>query len=176
MNGYEIVGHTFGVLAVVGFALSYQLKTKNQILFAQTAATAMMCLQYLFIGAYSGFALNVVGLSRNLVYFVRDRLGTLGKVCPVIFALALAVVSGISWEGWHSLLILSGLVINTIVLGYCTPMNIRRSILLTSTLILVYNCFVGSYAGITNEAICIVSATLGLIRYSRRRAEKNNEV
>jgi len=61
----EILGHVIGFIALALFVWSYQLHEKKKLIVVQTVGTALMCLQYILIGAYSGFALNIVCLIRN---------------------------------------------------------------------------------------------------------------
>ena len=51
----EMIGHILGVIAIGLFFLSYQIFEKKNLLIVQTLATTLLCLQYLLIGAYSGF-------------------------------------------------------------------------------------------------------------------------
>ena len=44
------------------------------------------------------------------------------------------------------------------------PQNIRKSILVTSPLVLIYNIFEFSIGGIANESLSIVSSLIGIVR------------
>ena len=172
----EIVGHVFGVVAIGMFFLSYQIFDKKKMLLVQTFATAMLCLQYILIGAYSGFGLTIVCIIRNVLYYLRDKKGKSGIWLPIILALTMAIVSLFSWDGYHSLFIISGLMINTVCMGVCDSQNLRKSILISCPLILVYNLFELSYSGAISETISLISAIIGIIRYkksSHRKAENN---
>ena len=64
-----------------------------------------------------------------------------------------------------------GIALNTLALGYCGPNKLRRSLLLTCSLILIYSLFVPSIGGAINEIVAISSAVVGLIRYRKGEAE-----
>ena len=168
----EIIGHAFGVVAIGMFFLSYQMFDKKKLLLVQTLATATLCLQYILIGAYSGFALNIVCIIRNVLYYRRDKKGVSGILLPIILALTMAIVSLFSWDGYHSLFIILGLMINTVCMGVCNSQNLRKSILITCPLILIYNLFELSYSGAISETISLISAVIGIIRYNK----KNNNM
>ena len=70
-----------------------------------------------------------------------------------------------------TLLIIFALAANTIFMSFGNPQLLRKSILLTSTCVLIYNVFVFSIGGIANEGISIISSVIGIIRF---RKEKNN--
>jgi hypothetical protein len=165
----EIIGHILGFIALFLFIWSYQLRETRPLLLVQTAATALLCLQYFLIGAYSGFALNIVCIVRNILYYHRDKKWLSGWVPPVLLATAMAGVSLFSWEGYHSLLIILGLMINTVCMGVLNAQNLRKSVLLTCFLIFLYNLIAGSYSGMLSESISWISALIGVIRYKNRQ-------
>ena len=164
-NYIRLLGHALGFISVALFFYSYQRTQKSKIMVIQTAATALGCIQYLLIGASSGFALYVVCIIRNFAFYYREKNNKTGLVTPVAFAVAMAVVSCFSWEGIHSLLITLGLVVNTVCMGICNAKDFRKTILISSTLILVYNIFAFSYSGILSESISLISVVIGIIRY-----------
>lgn len=88
---------------------------------------------------------------------------------PGVISLVLVFVSLFSWEGYHSLLIVAGLVVNTIATGVFDTQNLRKSILVSCSLIFVYNFIEGSYSAMLNEMISISSALVGIVRYRKKR-------
>lgn len=131
----------------------------------QTIATALSCIQYLLIGALSGFALNIVCIIRNFIFNYRDKKQSKDLLSPIVLSLCIAVASIFSWEGMHSLLITLGLVVNTMCMGLFDAKAFRKTILISSSLILLYNIFASSYSGILSESISLVSVIIGILRY-----------
>ena len=78
----------------------------------------------------------------------------------------MAAASVLSWEGIYTLLITMGLVVNTMCMGIFNAKDFRKTILISSSLILLYNVFALSYSGMLSEAISLVSVVIGIIRYS----------
>lgn len=169
----EILGHIIGFIAVGLFFSSYQIFDKKKLLFVQTLAVVTLCLQYILIGAYSGFALNVVCVIRNICFYNSDKKFLSGKYMPVIFAVAMAGISLLSWDGYYSLFIIAGLMINTVCMGFLNSQNLRISLLITCPLVIVYNIFSGSVSGIISESISIISAVIGIVRFVR--TQKSNK-
>jgi len=163
----KIIGHILGLIAIGLFFLSYQVFDKKKLLIVQTLATAMLCLQYIFIGAYSGFGLNVVCIIRNILFYHRDKKPLSGMWLPIALALIMAAVSLFSWDGYHSLLIIVGLMINTVCMGVLDSQRLRKSILITCPMILAYDAFAASYSGMISETMSIISAVIGIIRYKK---------
>ncbi len=160
-----LIGHILGFIAVGLFFYSYQVTEKRSLMIIQTVATALSCVQYLLIGAFSGFALNIVCIIRNFIFYFRDKNQRTDLISPILISLCIASASILSWEGVHSLLITLGLVVNTMCMGLCDAKSFRKTILISSSLILVYNIFAFSYSGILSESISLVSVIIGIIRY-----------
>ena len=164
-NFVTLIGHALGFVSVGLFFYSYQRTKKDKLLIIQTIATALSCIQYLLIGAFSGFALNIVCIMRNFAFYYRDKNHRKDWLTPIIFAVLMAIASFFSWEGIHSLLITLGLVINTMCMGMFGAKNFRKTILISSSLILIYNIFASSYSGMLSESISLISVIIGIIRY-----------
>lgn len=163
----EIAGHLIGGIAILLFFLSYQVSEKKKLLVVQTVGTALFCIQYILIGAYSGFALNIVCVIRNILFYYRDKKVLSGVWLPILLAVVMGVLSLYSWDGYHSLLIAVGLMINTLCMGLCDAQNLRKSVLITCPMVLIYNVFELSYSGMINESISLISATIGILRYKK---------
>ncbi len=162
-----IVGQAFGILAVILGFVTYQLKTSKAVMYTQSAVALAFVVHYALIGAYSGCALNAVCCVRNFIYSKRDVKALDHPVIPVFFAVIMAALGAVSWQGWPSLFVIAGLVINSFGMRFRDPQNIRRSILISSPLVIVYNSIFRSYGGIIYESVAIVSSAIGLFRYGR---------
>lgn len=184
------IGQAFSILAVIISFVSYQMKTSRGILVALTLATLMSCIAYAVLGRDGGLWLNVVCIIRNICYYFKDKRFLSSKAVPVVLAVVMGVMGALSWEAYYSVFFVVGLVLNTLAMGYFGPQNLRKSILLTSSLILIYNIgpilvpiFTGtifsgtpdvveqigkiSVGGVINESVSIASSVIGLIRYRK---------
>ena len=120
-----IIGQALGVLVVIFGFLSFQMKTSARILIFQIIVAGLFALHYLFLGALTAVWLNLLAMVQCVVYYYRDRLGCRGRVIPILFSLSIILVSLLSWEGWHTLLIMIGLAINTLSLSFSRAQSIR---------------------------------------------------
>jgi len=164
-----IIGQIMGFVAVVLGFVSFQMSTQKHLLLVQTATTIAFCIHYYLIGATSGLMLNLLGIARNLAYYHKDKPLFSGKKCPIFFAVVMGVVGLLSWQGYYSIFVVLGLVINTVCLSFANPQNIRKSILVTSPMVLIYDAFVLSIGGIIYESVVIVSSIIGIIRYRKQQ-------
>lgn len=166
-----IIGQILGILATVITFISYQVNTKRSLLIIQTAATLCTCLGYLFLGASSGFALNICCIIRNVVYYFVDSKSKYNMPAAIILAATMCVLGALSWEGPISLLVIIALAANTVFMSFGKPQLLRESVIATSGMILIYNIFVFSIGGIVNEGVSIVSSIVGIIRFRKKKSE-----
>ena len=175
MNDIQIpwlIAQTLGVVAVILGLINYQMKSSRGILLVLMATAVVFSVHYLLLGQMTGFALNFVNCFRTIVYCNRDKKIFSGKYIPFVFAVILGIRGGISWTGPESLLVIGGIVINTLATSSCNAQLVRKSILVSSPMVLVYDIFAKSYGGIVYEAICVISSIIGIIRY--RKNENQN--
>lgn len=163
-----IIGQILGVIATIITFISYQTNTKKALLITQSLATFSICMNFLFLGASTGFALNIICLVRNAsLFFIKVKTRT-HYIVSAILTLLMIFVGVLSWQGPISLLIIIALATNTVFLCIGNPQLLRKSILVTSSMIIIYNIFVFSLGGITNEGVAIVSSAIGILRYKKK--------
>lgn len=163
----ELIGQIIGIFAVIIFFVSYQTKDSKKLLFLQTAGTTALVIHYFFIGATSGFALNVVCIIRNVVYYNKNKAFLSNKFIPYLLALLVGVMGAFSWQGPISLIIIAALMINTVCLSSSNTQFLRKSVVLTCSMLVIYNVCVKSYGGILNESISVISSLIGIYRYRK---------
>ena len=168
-----IIGQILGIIATIITVISYQANTKRSLLIIQSIATLCTCLSYFFLGASSGFALNIVCLARNVAFYFQNERSKFNYVSATLFSIAMVVLGALSWQGWVSLLIIIALAANTMFMSVGKPQLLRKSVLVTSSMVLLYNVFVFSIGGITNEGVSIVSSAVGTIRYRKNKKEQS---
>ena len=170
----ELWGQILGIVATLIITSAYQANTKKGLLMIQTPGIAVLCVSYLLLGASSGFALNVVCVLRNLgCFFVKEKT-KLYYVMTGVLMVAMGVMGFLSWESYISLILIVALVANTFFIALGKPQILRYSIVITSTMCLIYNIVVFSVGGILLEAISVVSAIVGSVRYLIANRKKAN--
>ena len=161
----ELWGQILGIVATLIITSAYQANTKKGLLMIQTPGIAVLCVSYLLLGASSGFALNVVCVLRNLgCFFVKEKTKPYFAMTGALMVI-MGVMGFLSWEGYISLLLVAALVANTFFIALGKPQILRYSIIVTSSMCLVYNVVVFSVGGILLEAISVVSSIIGSVRF-----------
>ena len=166
------IAQGLGVIAIILGFINYIVKTRGQVLFVNSVTTICFVLHYLCLGAWAGMALNFVAFIRNIFYYYAGKNGKVSKALSISFTVIMGAmgitVSLIAKEGWYFILSVAALMINSFAMSFHNPMNIRKSILITSPLVLAYDCFVLSVSGAVYESVAIISAIIGLIRYKKQ--------
>lgn len=174
MGPQEIIGQAIGIIAFIIAFIAYQAKTSKKLLVVQTVALVCFCAHYLLIGAITAFAMNTVGIIRNIMYYYNDKKIFSYKWWPYVMSVIMAVIGAFTWQGWYSLLLIAGLSVNTVCMSLPTSQGIRKSLLFTCPPVLIYNVFVRSYGGVINETLTIISAVIGIVRQRKSDGKIKN--
>ena len=164
-----IIGQIMGWLAAILTFASYQCEDHKKLIAVQTLSTLSTCISYLFLNAWSGMLLNIVCLARNFIIYRKDIKFFTYSFWPYALAIVMGIMGVLSWQGPMSLLIVVALVANTLFLYFPNVQNLRKSILITSTMVLMYNLYYNVWGGVVNEMIAIVSSAIGLYRYKNTK-------
>ena len=164
-----IIGQIMGWLAAILTFASYQCKDHKKLIAVQTLSTLSICISYLFLNAWSGMLLNIVCLARNFIIYRKDIKFFTYSFWPYALAIVMGIMGVLSWQGPMSLLIVVALVANTLFLYFPNVQNLRKSIVVTSTMVLIYNLYYNVWGGVVNEMIAIVSSAIGLYRYKNTK-------
>ena len=169
-----LIGQILGFIAPIITFVSYQVNSKKKLLILQTAATLTTCLSYLLLGASSGFALNIVCIIRNVAFFFQDSKSRMNMISACILAAVMGGLGFLSWEGPISLLVIFALAANTIFMSFGDAQLLRKSVICTSSMILIYNFCIPNptIGGIINESVAIVASIIGIIAFVKMKKEK----
>ena len=173
MDTRFIIGQALGVLAVILGFINYQVKSRERVLFIHIATTVCFALHYFCLEAWAGMAMNMVGFVRNIFYYYLGKNGKMSRFWPIIFTVILCAMgitaSLTAGEGWYFWLSVVGLTVNSYAMSFSNPDNIRKSILVTSPIVLVYDAFSKSYGGMVYESIVIISSVIGLLNGRKKK-------
>ena len=173
----ELIGQTLSVIALIVTIVSYQFNDKRKLLIAQTLSTALLSVSFFFTGETAGFALNIVGIVRNICYYFQPKRGKIPYFTGAFFAVAMCVVGCFTAESAAALLIIVALMANAVCMSVLSTQGLRISILFTCTAIMIYDLIGLNFGAAANEGFSIVSSIIGIVRYerARRRAKKNTQ-
>ena len=129
-------------------------------------------MQYFLLGAYTGLALDIVGVLRDVVFYNKDKKWASSNWWTVFWAAAMIVVGIFTYQHWMSLFMMAAMAFNTVLFSFTKPKLVRTTILISSLLVLVYNILTGSIGGVINELFTEISSVVGIIRYDIKKKDK----
>lgn len=170
------------ILSIAGLACvvaSYQQKKKSALILCQLAGGALFGVHYLLLGAYAGFLLNIIAVTRALVFYKEDLPRQVGNIwvwifhglCLVAYILTFTVfdtepsVKNLFLE----ILPAIGMVCLSISFNMTGAKEIRRLGTVSSVCWLIYNFAHLSIGGIACEAMCLVSIIVGILRHDVKK-------
>lgn len=170
-NTVELIGQIIGLLAFACGIACFQSNDRKQILIWQLSGCVLWTAHFLILGAFSGAVLNAIAGLRAVVYINRGKRWADSIVWLFVF-IGVAVVSTLlTWEGWFSLLPMTGIVVGTVAMRMKEPRMMRLLSLPSSPLWMVYEFITGSYAGLIGETFGMISIIVGMLRFDRKKKE-----
>ena len=164
-----IIGQILGWLSALLTFISYQCKEHKKLVAVQVFSTLSICISYMLLGAWSGMLLNVICIIRNFIILLRDTKIFSYRFWPYLVTGVMGVVGALSWQGPMSLLVIFALMANTMFLFGSNAQKLRKSILVTSTMVATYNVYYTVWGGVMNEIIAIVSSIIGIYRFRKTK-------
>ena len=173
-----VLEQAFGIFALICTVISMQLKKKRSLMVFQTASEAFVVAQYFVKGAITGSFMAIVAFVRDLILMRYDK-----KRMPLWFLVILYVImivlTVLSWNGFLSLLPLSGSLIYAWSLWYGKVKWIRLGDAIGNSPYLVYTILTGNYALFAMTLLEVISALVGFVRIDilgkkRKTALKTN--
>ena len=166
-----ILSQVFIILNYVFLVITYQLRNKKKILLFNIAAQSSAGLSYICLGAYTGLAMALVSIFRNIVFIVNEeKNGVTEKVTTneifmllVIYALTI-VLSVVTFNGLLSLMSVFATMLYTYSVWQKDTKIYKILGIPVSLAWITYNIYIKSIFGIILEFILMISAVIGLIR------------
>lgn len=168
----NMIGQALSLVAVALGVVSFQMRSAKGILFFQILTALVFSGHYFMIGAMTAMGLNLVAAIKCICYYARNKRGGKGLFVPIFFTALVVVTSILTWDGWYSVFIMTGLVVNSIGFALPDPQKIRKLVFLKAPLCLIYNLCVLSTGGIIYEGATFVSAVIGAWKHSKRPVEE----
>ena len=166
----EFAVQMIGFAGVAFFILSYQIRSNRMLFLCQLMGCLIFCAQFIIMGAYTGALSLTVSVARNMLLLKADDWKWVRSKATLSAILALLlVITMCTWAGWVSLLPFAA--VSAASIGYWS--NNARKIRLSQLLVgspctLIYDMIVGSWGGVTSEAITLISILVSIFRFGWR--------
>ena len=155
--------------------VAVQFNKHWQIVLLKTLGSLMFVVQYILLKAYTGAAMDGIGVLRNVIFIFAVRKGKPTYIWIILFAALTVVLGAITFEGYISFLAIGAKLLSCIAYGINNPRTIRYLGLPTSMLWITYNSIHISISGVINEMLVTSSIIIAEIRYINiAKKNKNN--
>ncbi len=168
----KLFAQAIGFAGVIVNLLIYQQKTQKRVLFFKFLSDIAWALHYLLIGAFSGAAIACVGILRETVFMVSQKHR---KKWLALFMCITAVSIYLTWKNWFSLFPAIASFLSVISFWQKKPKRTRFLAFPISLCMGTYSFGSGSWAGVCNELLTILSSTIGLLRKEINKEMKTPE-
>ncbi len=163
MHWQNILAQLLGIGGTVMLLTLYHCKTRRKMLWHKWSADLLWSAHYLCLGAIGGAIPNMVGVLRESV-FLYDKPWTRRKFLPAVFIVINWCVAFASGVNSYSFLPIAASTLVTVSLFVEKPTLTRLLSIPVCTAFLIYDGLVGSWAGMVNEALSLVSIVTALIK------------
>lgn len=165
----EIIAQAIGIIAMAIGAVSLLQKNTKGIRIIQIISATLFATNYFLLGAFSGAALNILSMTRNIIIGYKDKKWANPKFWYIFFVVAFAVAVFFSGDGWLGLLPFAGCIFMGTGLYIDKASIARRFIFCSSPCWLIYNFAAGTIGGVIAEIINLVAIGSSIIRYDIKK-------
>ena len=161
----------FGVLGMATTVLIYQQKTRKGLILSKLLSDVIWFLYYICLSAYSGAAIAVIGMIRELVFINREKKWAKHPIWLVFFLMLSFVSAIITWKNIYSVLPCIASAISVISFWIGNPRLSRKLSYPISACMLTYNITSVAVIGVINEIFTVISSIIGTIRLDRKKGK-----
>jgi len=164
-----------GIFTLIFYGLSFQMKTKENLLIMQIVSNIFTAIQYILTMALTGAVQNILGVIRGIVfYFYKKRRLNPDKKVLVVFELAIILGTVFTWDNILSCFPLIGMTANLYGQWQNDMKRIRILAIVSAVLWSIYAFYTGVYTSMLTEILKIASSLIGLWRF-RKKAETKTQ-
>ncbi len=154
------------VICYIIYASTFSLKDKSKILKTSILATSLSGLSFLLLGAYTGTAMCVISIIRNICFYKSKS----KNVLTIVFILML-LASIISYQSLFSLFSITATMIYTYSLWQKSTKKYKLYGIVVNMLMIGYHMSIMSIMGVILMIIAFINSIIGYFK-----DEENNEI
>lgn len=167
---FNIMAQLFGLGAMLSLFLIYQQQYRKKLIIYKLCADMCWVIHYLCLGAFGGAVPNFVGIFREAVFMQRETKKWANNIVwPILFIIANFTLGVVTYNAPINILPILASVFVTASLWLKKPSITKVISAPVSLAFLIYDLFAGSYLGVINESVAIISIVI-----SFAKSEKND--
>jgi hypothetical protein len=165
----KIIAQIFGLFAMFSLFLIYQQKSRKKIIIAKLSADIFWVAHYLCLGGIAGMIPNAIGMFRELVFINRKDKAWANKIIwPILFIIINFCLGATTFHSLYNVLPITASAFVTISLWIDNPKLTKLITIPVCMAFMVYDFYVGSYIGMINETISILSIIIFFVKESKK--------
>ena len=176
-----ILSQVFIIINYIFLAITYQSKSRRNILIFNFAGLTSTGISYILLSAYSGFAMVIVGIIRNIIFIVDEKKNGKNdkntKKDYIILAIlyAISIISGIlTYNGILSMMSVVATMLYTYSVWQRNTKVYKMLGILVGIVWIIYNVYIFSIFGIILEGVLAIFAIVGYIKEKNNKALNSN--
>lgn len=169
------ISQIFVLFAYIMCGATFFVKKREYVLFLSTGVCASFSVAYVFLSAWTGIAMNIVSIIRNIMFFLVAKYASNNKKLNYlqlgIIMFLTAICALITYDGILSLAAVFASAIYSYAVWNEKSKYYKIYAILSSLAWIVYNFFIKSILGIILEAVMVICAIIGLIKNKNKGYE-----
>lgn len=167
-TGIYVLSQVLVIINYVLLIISYQLKNRKTILIVNFVSTISISIAYLLLSAYTGFAMAIVSIIRNIIFLANNKKRkkiTKKDVNILLLLCAISVLFTVfTYDGFFSLMPLVATILYTYSIWQKDTKVYKILGIPVCLAAITYNIYINSIFGIIFEICLAISAIIGLTR------------
>lgn len=179
-----IISQLFVLVLYICLALTYFMKDRKTILILNFIGLAANGITYILLGAYSGLAMCVISLIRNVIFIIdekkhgkketNDRKDVIILIVLLTISILLAILT---YEGFFSLFSVFATILYTYSVWQKKTRIYKIFGIPIGIMWIVYNIYIASILGIILESVLFICSTTGYLLETRKnKIDKNKKI
>lgn len=166
-----ILSQVFIIISYILLAFTYQTKNRTNILIFNFGSLIMTGLSYIFLSAYSGLAMVVVAIIRNIIFIIDEKKnGKSNKnstkdyvILAILYIVSIAFAI-ITYNGILSMMSVAATMLYTFSVWQRNTKVYKLLGMPIEAIWIIYNVYIFSIFGIILESVLAVTIVVGYIR------------
>lgn len=174
-----ILSQIFTIIMYALLALTYYAKDRRRVLVINFLSIIANCIAYIFLNAWSGLAMCIVALIRNIIFLVDEKKN--GKreknnktdIIILVILYSISVISAVfTYEGFFSLLSVLATMMYTYSVWQKNTTIYKILGIPVGITWMVYNIYIFSIFGVILESILLICSITGYLLEIKRKNEE----
>lgn len=174
-NMNYVMSQVFVIFAVLTLGFSYLTKDKKNIMILVTMTSLFYGAEYLFLGAFSGVAVNIISIIRNIWFYINAKNNKKNSVGTfAILSVALIILGIMTYENVFSIIPIVATILFTYSVWQDNNKVYRYMSVPMSVMWILYNIICNSILGVIAESVMIIFEIAGIIKLHAKTESNNN--